>query len=122
MKRHGAKLGPHTPGAALIRHITASEAWSRWFDAAGVASTPLGAGPWHELMSMAMNAALVGLGVALLPDYMTHDAPASGRLRRLSAARSEVDQGYWLVLPPSAASKPSVLAFRAWLIRQTAVT
>lgn len=35
-------------------------------------------------MSMALNAALAGLGVALLPPFMADDAAAARRLRRLS--------------------------------------
>jgi LysR family glycine cleavage system transcriptional activator len=119
VKQCGRALGPHTPPGALIQHTTAPELWPRWFEAARIASPPLTSGPRHELMSMALNSALVGLGVALLPAYMTGDAVARRRLVRLSKVSVKGDHSYWLVLRPSAAVKPSVQAFRAWLLDQS---
>ena len=118
VRRHGRALGPQTPPAALIRHSTAPEAWARWFSAARRQAPPLDDGPRHDLMSMTLNAALVGLGVALLPDFMTGDALATRRLVKLSAVRASADGGYWLVLRPAATAKPSVQALRDWLRRQ----
>jgi DNA-binding transcriptional LysR family regulator len=118
VRRHGRALGPSTPPGALIQHTTAPELWPRWFDAAGRCSPSLGVGPRHDLMSMALNSALVGLGVALLPAYMTGDAVTRRRLVRLSPLGVRGDRSYWLVLMPSAAGKPSVQAFRAWLLGQ----
>jgi len=120
VKQHGRALGPHTPAGALIQHTTAPDLWPRWFDAAGVAAPALSAGPRHELMSLAFNAALVGLGVALLPAFMTADAVARRHLVRLSRVAVKGDRSYWLVVKPSAAVKPSVQAFRTWLLEQSA--
>lgn len=114
-RQHGRRLGPHTPAAALIRHSTAPEAWARWFSAARREAPALNDGPRHDLMSMTLNAALVGLGVAMLPDYMTGDALTARRLVKLSAVRASADGGYWLVLRPAATAKPSVRALRDWL-------
>jgi LysR family transcriptional regulator, glycine cleavage system transcriptional activator len=118
VRQHGRKLGPHTPPAQLIHHTTAPQAWARWFERAKLHPPALRDGPRHELMSMSLNAALVGLGVALLPDFMADSAVASRQLVRLSALRANADaqgRGYWLVLPAAATTKPSVVAFRAWL-------
>jgi len=117
-RQHGRKLGSHTPAAALIGHSTAPEAWVGWFDAARLQPPALGEGPRYDLMSMALNAAQVGLGVALLPDFMTSAALAARRLTRLSTVRWVSARGYWLVLSPATATKPSVQAFRAWLQSQ----
>jgi len=72
-------MGPHAPPGALIQHMTAPELWPRWFEAAHIAPPALTSGPRHELMSMALNAALLGLGIALLPACMTGDAVARRR-------------------------------------------
>lgn len=118
VREQGRSMGPDTPAAALIQHSTAPEAWQRWFDAAKLNPPPLGQGPRHDLMSMSLNAALVGLGVALLPDYMTGEAVAAKRLLRLSKVSMRAERAYWLVLPPAAAKRPAVQVFRAWLLRQ----
>jgi LysR family glycine cleavage system transcriptional activator len=121
VKQFGRTVGPHTPPGALIQHMTAPELWPRWFEAARIVPPTLSAGPRHELMSMALNAALVGLGIALLPAYMTGDAVARRRLVRLSSVSVRGDRSYGLVLRPSAAVKPSVQAFRSWLLDQAGV-
>ena len=118
VRQQGRVLGPHTPPGDLIQHTTAPELWARWFDAAGVTPPALNTGPRHELMSMARNAALVGLGVALLPSYMTDDAVKRRRLVRLSPVRVRGDRSYWLVVRPAAAARPGVQAFRNWLLAQ----
>jgi len=115
VRQHGRTLGPHTPPGSLIQHSTALELWPRWFATRGLQAPELGAGPRHDLMSMALNSALVGLGVTLLPAYMTGDAVARRRLLRLSRLVVRGDRSYWLVIAPSAATKPSVQAFRDWL-------
>jgi LysR family transcriptional regulator, glycine cleavage system transcriptional activator len=119
VRQHGRSLGPHTPATALIQHRTEPLAWPRWFAKARIAAPPLADGPRHDLMSMALHAAQAGLGVALLPEFMTADARADKRLLRLSAVVSDAERGYWLVLPPAAVNKPSVVAFRDWLRGQS---
>jgi LysR family transcriptional regulator, glycine cleavage system transcriptional activator len=118
VRQHGKTLGPHTAPSQLIQHTTAPQAWARWFAKAAITPPVLTDGPRHDLMSMTLNAALVGLGVALLPDFMCASAVAARRLVRLSPLRVQADaegRGYWLVLSPAAHNKPSVLAFAAWL-------
>ena len=100
----------------------AAPAWVRWFAAAGLQAPSLSDGPRHDLMSMALNAALVGLGVALLPDFMTGDAVARRRLVRLAPLRVRAEGGYWLVLLPANADRPPVRALREWLRAQVAAT
>jgi LysR family transcriptional regulator, glycine cleavage system transcriptional activator len=118
VRAHGRKLGPHTAPQQLIHHTTAPQAWAHWFERARLQPPALRDGPRHDLMSMTLNAALVGLGVALLPSFMADEAVAARRLVRLSAVKANADgegRGYWLVWPAAAAHKPSVQAFRAWL-------
>jgi DNA-binding transcriptional LysR family regulator len=118
VREHGRRLGPQTPAPQFIHHRTAPELWPRWLAAARLPGPAASQGPQHDLMSMALNAALVGLGVALLPAYMADEAVAAGRLLRLSARSVVADRGYWLVLPPHAAQRAGVQALRAWLLAQ----
>jgi LysR family transcriptional regulator, glycine cleavage system transcriptional activator len=118
VRQHGRHLGPDTPTQQLIHHRTAPELWPRWFAQAKLPCPATAQGPQHDLMSMALNAALVGLGVALLPAYMGDEAVAAGRLLRLSARSVVAERGYWLVLPPHAAQRAGVQALRTWLLVQ----
>lgn len=115
VREHGRALGPDTPPATLIQHTTVPEAWPGWCQQAGVVLPQGARGPRHDLMSMALQAAQAGLGVALLPDFMTGDAVAARRLLRLSAKRWRASRGYWLVMPEVRADRLPVTTFRRWL-------
>jgi LysR family glycine cleavage system transcriptional activator len=119
-RRHSGALGARTPVNQLIQHSTIAEAWAGWFRAAGIEREPGPEAPRYDLMSMAMNAASAGLGVALLPDWMTADACARGALLRLSARGWSAERAYYLLSPPALDEHPPLVAFRTWLLAQSA--
>ena len=122
---HGNTVSELIPASALIHHSTLPEAWQEWFalggrqDALGIHhnQTP---GPRYGLMSMALNAAVAGLGVALLPEFMAQDALASGRLCSLSKRQWRAPRGYYLVYPLESAELKPLMVFRNWLLEQAA--
>jgi len=118
IRKFGAKLGPATPKTALINHSTGREAWSEWFRHAGIAADPGREGPTYDLMWMAMNAAANDLGAVLLPPYMSGDAVATRRLKRLSALKWRAPKAYYLVYPQSHREHRPLQTFRAWLLAQ----
>ncbi len=117
---HGKTLGSQTPASALIHHSTVPEAWQAWFETVGVDAGFGGQGPRYGLMSMALNAAVAGLGVVLLPAFMAQDALAMGRLERLSKRQWRATRGYYLVYPPESAELKPLKVFRDWLLGQAA--
>ena len=104
----------------MIHHSTLPEAWQAWFELEGIEATPDMQGPRCGLMSMALNAAVAGLGVVLLPAFMANDALAMGRLRRLSKRQWRASRGYYLVYPPESAELKPLKVFRDWLLAQAA--
>lgn len=103
----------------LIRVASAPDAWARWLSSAGlagaVAPAQLTSGPQYDLLSMALNGAIAGLGVALLPDYAAAGALAAGQLRQLSRHALQADKGYYLRCPEWKAELVAVRRFREWL-------
>ena len=127
IKLHGKRVSDATPPSALIHHSTVPDAWSEWCKVAGMSKKAPKAqmvqmasaqGPRYQLMSMALNAAVAGLGVVLLPTFMAEDAVASGRLRRLASRVWRAPKGYYLVYPPEAAQLTPLVGFRQWLLEQ----
>lgn len=122
---HGKTLSSSTPSSALVHHSTVPEAWQAWFALEGIDSesnmqSPQVQGPRYGLMSMALNAAVAGLGVVLLPAFMAQDALAMGRLKRLSKRQWRAARGYYLVYPPESAELKPLQVFRDWLLAQAA--
>jgi LysR family transcriptional regulator, glycine cleavage system transcriptional activator len=116
--RSAFKLGD--PAQAFIQHTTVPEAWSRWFEAAGVRLSGNAAAPRYDLMSMALNAAAAGLGAVLLPDFMVGDALASRKVVRLSARAWTSERAYRLVYPTALTDHEPLRLFRLWLMAQVA--
>jgi DNA-binding transcriptional LysR family regulator len=67
---------------------------------------------------MSLQAAIVGLGVALVPEYDLGDDLASGRLVIPVKHTCPSDRAYYLVSPEHKSESPVLGAFRAWLLGQ----
>ena len=120
VKRHGRRITERTPSAALIHQSTVPEAWPGWLEAAGLKLAPGPGGPRHDQLAMALHSALAGLGVALLPAFMSDDAVAAGQLVPLSACSWRASRAYHLAVPRGAAPLPAVVTFSRWLLGQAA--
>ncbi|MGP6088420.1 LysR substrate-binding domain-containing protein [Antarctobacter jejuensis] len=98
----------------LLHIQTRPEAWARWFALQGADPAPL-PGPTFDQFTAIQQAVLHGLGVALLPDYLTDQERASGSLRRAYDAPPVSLGAYYLVWPADRPPGPGVRAFRDWL-------
>ncbi|MDR9485497.1 MAG: LysR family transcriptional regulator [Sediminimonas sp.] len=116
----GVKInGPEDVGKLPLLHIeTRPDAWAEWLSAYGVAGDPL-TGTLYDQFSTITQAALHGLGVALLPDYLAEQDLATGRLVRAWGGPIEMQGAYYLVWPKSHAHDPAVTRFRDWLATQS---
>lgn len=105
-------------GLTLLGSRVRREDWRTWFAAQGEpppATAPL----LYESTTLAIQAALEGLGAVICtPGFV---APEMRRRRLVRLARGVVPTGdhYWLVLPP-VAPRPEALAFRSWLLEEIA--
>ncbi|MBN3724607.1 LysR substrate-binding domain-containing protein [Burkholderia sp. Ac-20379] len=119
VREHGAAVGACTPRGALIQHLTLDGAWDAWFAHDGIAAEAGNEGPRYEIMSMALNAAVGGLGATLLPPFMVADQVAAGRLVALSSKPwRHPAKAYYLVYPETSAGMKALTIFREWLLGQ----
>ena len=114
--------GPLAAPSEVLRlpllHIeTRPDAWSAWLRAHGVEDSPT-SGTIHDQFSTITQAALHGLGVALLPDYLAEQDLATGRLARVWGEATPMPGAYHLVWPSEHAEDPVLGAFRDWLSGQ----
>lgn len=102
----------------LIRHSTRPNAWEHWFLAVGASRDDLQWGPQLEHFFMIIQAAVAGLGVALLPNYLIEDELRKGTLITPFPIRVAGPGAYYLVTSAAKSELPRVKLFRKWLLAQ----
>ena len=102
----------------LIRHSTRPGGWERWFRSAGVPRDELVWGPSLEHFFMVIQAAVAGLGVALLPSFLVEDEIRKGTLVAPFPVRVAGPGAYYLVTSAAKRELPRVKLFRKWLLDQ----
>lgn len=114
--------GPVSPDRVArlpLLHIQSRpNAWARWFAAQGIEPGTL-PGTRFDQFTTIVQAACHGLGVALLPDYLTQEERAAGRLVAATPADPVPLGTYHLVWPDDRPEPPALQAFRDWLATQT---
>jgi DNA-binding transcriptional LysR family regulator len=102
----------------LLQQATRPYAWRQWFESAGHVPGHELVGPRYELFSMSLQAALVGMGVALVPDHAAADEIAAGRLVVPVPHVGPSDSAYFFVSPERSSEQPVIAALRGWLVEQ----
>ncbi|SEP59126.1 LysR family transcriptional regulator [Thalassovita taeanensis] len=104
--------------ALQLLHIeTRPYAWAQWFATYGVDAQGL-QGTLYDQFSTITQAAIHGLGVALLPDYLVEQDLATGRLVVAYGGPTRSLGSYYLVWPLEKARNASLQVFRDWLATQ----
>lgn len=101
-------------GLPLLQLETRSTAWQIWFAVQG-AEAPNVSGMLVDQFATMTQAAIAGLGVALLPDYLADVEIEERRLVPLLKRSVPGSGAYWLVWPRERSNYPPLEAFRVWL-------
>ncbi|RUT31080.1 transcriptional regulator GcvA [Arsenicitalea aurantiaca] len=104
----------------LIRHSTRPNGWEHWFRSVGANRDHLRWGPSLEHFFMIIQAAIAGLGVALLPSFLVEDEIRNGTLVTPFPVRIAGPGGYYLVTSAAKSELPRVKLFRRWILDQIA--
>ncbi|MEX8493366.1 LysR substrate-binding domain-containing protein, partial [Sphaerotilus sp.] len=104
----------------LLQQTTRPQAWRRWFEAGSLACDGDLRGPRYEQFSMSVQAAVLGLGVALVPDFMVEEELAQGRLLQPVLQAHDSDRAYYFVVPEGREHTPLLARFGDWLARTAA--
>jgi DNA-binding transcriptional LysR family regulator len=104
----------------LLQLTSRPTAWMDWLHAVGVDTLDGPPGPRFEEFHMVIQAAIAGLGLAVLPRFLIQEELASGRLVVAIDRPVTSDHAYYLVHPEGKADLYKVCVFRDWLIEQCA--
>ncbi|MBB4008761.1 LysR family transcriptional regulator [Allorhizobium taibaishanense] len=105
--------------APLLHLTTRPDAWERWLRANGAEADQV-RGMLFDQFATAAQAAMAGLGVALLPEFLIQEELASGRLVKAIDRPMQSAEAYYLVWPNERGSHPPLQAFRDWILAETA--
>jgi len=114
LARHPIRSVADMAGAPLLQLETRPLAWAAWFEGQE-APAPAVAGMLMDQFSMMIQAAISGLGIALLPDYLAWAEIEAGRLAPVLKPSVPGTGSYWLAWPQSRSRHAPLRAFRNWL-------
>ena len=102
----------------LLQQSTRPYAWRQWFAAQGLNVPRDMSGPRYELFSMLAQAAMHGMGVALIPPFLIQRELEAGLLVPAHpAALLSSDRAYRLMIPERKVESAALRAFRDWLLQ-----
>jgi LysR family glycine cleavage system transcriptional activator len=101
--------------ATLLQQGTRPDLWAAWFAEAEVEVKAPFQGPVFDQFSMAAQAAVTGIGAALVPSMLVEEELASGLLVRIGIVGLRSESAYYVVLPERGAANPAATRFRDWL-------
>lgn len=116
---HGIEAPSDLLYVPLLHLTTRPDAWERWFTETGVAFETLH-GMLFDQFATASQAAIGGLGVALLPTFLIQDELARGELVAAVDRPMQSAQRYYLAFPRERAAYPPLVAFRDWIVKELA--
>ncbi|MFG1270498.1 transcriptional regulator GcvA [Xanthobacter sp. DSM 14520] len=110
---------PHdVSSGTLLQQSKRPNIWREWFAQAGIVGVNPWAGPRFEHFYMVIQAAIAGLGCALLPEILIGDELKSGRLIAPFSARLKTQEAYYLVLTEKAVGIDSCDIFKNWILSE----
>ena len=103
-------------GRTLLQLDSRRAGWEEWFAATGVQGADGRRGPRFEHHLMVTQAAIAGLGVALLPSFLVRNELAAGSLvNPFGTLAVKATKAYWLAYPERSLELPALTALRDWL-------
>lgn len=116
----GTTLAKAVKRLPLLHQNAALEAWPAYLEQTGIKLARPDDGPRYGLLTMGLQAALGGMGLALLPEYVAGEDINAGRLLRLSDEPYVSPKAYYFICREDKRDSPAMETFIAWLLEQIA--
>lgn len=100
----------------LLQVYTARDDWRLWLEPLGLDVSKARAQTSYDSYLLAIEAALSGQGIAVVPDFLVRDDLASGRL--VTPFAHDIDQpgGWFVVCKQDRSHDPRIKRFTQWLL------
>jgi LysR family transcriptional regulator, glycine cleavage system transcriptional activator len=108
---------PHDLLKVPLLHLRSRpDAWRRWFKVSEVNTPDAIAGPFFDHFFLSLQAAINGLGAAIVPHVLIQDDLSSGRLVRPFPDRNIVGPGFHVLYRTAAVKEHAGRIFLDWLL------
>lgn len=105
----------------LLHHRARPRLWKDWLQKAGEVTVNPFRGVRFEQFEMIIQAALSGMGIAIVPRFMIEAELANNILVMPFGQPMKSPESYYLVYPERKSNLPAVQLFRQWLLDEMAV-
>ncbi|HLT77089.1 MAG TPA: transcriptional regulator GcvA [Ferrovibrio sp.] len=103
----------------LLQQSTRLSAWADWFAALEISCPPVPLGPRYGQFAMVVQAAVIGMGAAIVPRFLIEQELRDGSLVVPFPQSLGSKQAYCLFYPEARRNDPALRAFRDWLVEAT---
>jgi LysR family glycine cleavage system transcriptional activator len=103
-----------------LLHLDNRDDWNEWLRAVGVGDAEVTHGPVLNRVSMVIDAAINGQGVALARTTLAAWDLINGRLLRPFPDSLPLSKTYWIICPRATSNLPKIVTFRNWLLSEAA--
>lgn len=114
----GLRTKADLSGCTLLQIITQRDPWADFFAQFGLPRQQMRLGPSFQLYSMMIQAAIQGMGVALIPDFLVQGELDAGLLVAPLPMSMRIDANYYLAYPEHSRALPAFRSFRLWLLEE----
>ena len=105
----------------LVHHTTRPKLWNMWCDNFGLATNRIKSGPRFEHYAHVIQAAVNGIGFALIPDFLVRKEVLRGDLVVPIHARMKCEEAYYFACPHKLRGDKRITAFANWVKQQCVV-
>ncbi|WP_184655636.1 LysR family transcriptional regulator [Rhizobium soli] len=117
LRKHAIRAPGDLVHAPLLHLNSRPDAWETWFRTAATEFDALHGMLFDQFATM-VEAAVAGLGTALLPRFLIERELQQGLLVEAVAGGSMGTGQYYLAYPPDRATYPPLAVFRDWISRE----
>lgn len=112
-------IEPHDLLSMELLHLTTRpKLWSDWFHSNGIDNENAYLGNRFDQFSMIIEAALHGMGLALLPRYLIEKELACGQLKIIVERAISTENNYYIVLPEGGNEAVLAKSFQTWMLEE----
>lgn len=102
----------------LLEIHSRPNAWQDWFTQQGLTQNPKPIAKYDQFTTI-IQAALHGIGAALLPSYLAQEYIATGQLSTLGSGKMKTQEAYYFIWPKHRPTSRALRVFKEWIATQS---